>query len=402
MLSKKSIKSLSGAQLSGVPVLVRVDFNVPFENGVISDDTRIKAALPTLTYLMQHGAKLILMSHLGQPKNKDPKLSLAPVAVRLSELLCKPVVLAPDCVGPEVENRVKKLKNGDVLLLENVRFYAEETANDISFAKALASLGDLFVQDAFGTAHRAHASTAGIAQFLPAYAGLLVEKEIEFLNSVIQKPERPFVAIIGGSKVSSKIDVLKQLLHKVDVLVIGGGMAYTFLKAMGFEIGKSLCENDKLEEASLFLKEAEALHKTVILPDDHVVVKNFDEHASQQVLSTNLFPIDGIGVDIGPVTISRIENVVQSAKTILWNGPLGVFEISSFAKGTFAVAKALAYSSAVTIIGGGDSASAISKVGLSEKMTHISTGGGASLEFLEGKVLPGIDVLLDQESYAKV
>ncbi len=393
MLEKKSIRDLSRQQLEGKRVFVRVDFNVPFENGVISDDARIRGALPTITYLLENNARVILASHLGQPKGVDPALTLAPVAKRLGELLGKNVALAPDCVGDAVQNAVSGLKNGECLLLENVRFHAGETSNDPVFAKQLADLADLFVQDAFGTAHRAHASTAGIAAFIPAVAGFLVEKEIAFLDKAIQHPQRPLMAIIGGSKISSKIGVLKFLLGKVDVLVIAGGMAFTFLKAMGYDIGKSLCENDKLDEANAFLKEAKVKQSKVILPVDQVVVKEFNNDAPSKIVSIDSIPHDHIGVDAGPATIAEVQAAVKEAGTVLWNGPLGVFEMSNFAKGTYAVAETLAESSCITIIGGGDSASAISKAGLVDKMTHISTGGGASLEFLEGKILPGVAVL---------
>jgi phosphoglycerate kinase len=393
MLAKKSIRDLSDKDLEGKRVFVRVDFNVPFENGYISDDARIKGALPTIQYLIDHKAKVILASHLGQPKGKDIALTLLPIAKRLSELLGQPVPLASDCVGDDVKAIIGALQPGHCVLLENVRFHPGETANDPAFAKQLADLADIFVQDAFGTAHRAHASTAGIAAFIPAYAGFLVEKEINFLDGAIQNPKRPLAAIIGGSKVSSKIGVLKFLLGKVDVLVIGGGMAFTFLKAMGYEIGKSLCENDKLDEASAFLKEAKTTHTKVMLPVDQVVVKEFRADAPYEIVSIDAIPADGIGVDAGPETIRQIQAEVQSAQTVLWNGPLGVFEMPQFSKGTYEVAHILVESPAVTIVGGGDSASAIAKAGLADKMSHISTGGGASLEFLEGKLLPGIAVL---------
>ena len=395
MLNKKTIWDIQACE--GQRVLVRVDFNVPMQNGSITDDARIRAALPTLQFLKDKGAKIIIMSHFGRPKGTaSDDLRLAPISQRLSELLNSPVTQLTDCIGDDVTSAVSNMNNGDIIMLENVRFYNEETNNDSNFAKQLASLGDLFVQEAFGTSHRAHASTAGVAQFIPAYAGFLIEKELEFLDKAISQPQRPLIAIIGGSKVSTKFNVLKNLLNVVDTLIIGGGMTYTFLKAQGLEIGTSLCEDEKVEEAKQFLEDAKSSSTNVILPVDQVVVPEFKEDAPSQIVDNNSIPSDHLGVDIGTDTIELIQNAVKDAGTVLWNGPLGVFEMKPFSTGTFSVANTLASSNAITIIGGGDSAAAIAQAGLTDKMTHISTGGGASLEFLEGKVLPGIDILEDQ------
>lgn len=395
MLNKKTIRDIQTCE--GQRVLVRVDFNVPMQNGSITDDARIRAALPTLQFLKDKGAKLIIMSHFGRPKGTpSDDLRLSPISQRLSELLNTPVQQLSDCIGDNVTSAVNSMNNGDIVMLENVRFYNEETNNDSNFAKQLASLGDLFVQEAFGTSHRAHASTAGVAKFIPAYAGFLIEKELEFLDKAISQPQRPLIAIIGGSKVSTKFNVLKNLLNVVDTLIIGGGMTYTFLKAQNLEIGTSLCEDEKVEEAKQFLEDAKTSTTNVILPVDQVVVPEFNENAPSQIVDNNSIPSDHLGVDIGPDTIELIQNSIKDAGTVLWNGPLGVFEMKPFSKGTFSVADTLASSNAITIIGGGDSAAAIAQAGLTDKMTHISTGGGASLEFLEGKVLPGIDILEDQ------
>jgi phosphoglycerate kinase len=395
MLNKKTIRDIQ--TLEGQRVLVRVDFNVPMQNGSITDDARIRAALPTLTYLKDKGAKIILMSHFGRPKGTVvDDMRLTPISQRLSECLNAPVTQLNDCIGDDVTAAVNAMSNGEIIMLENVRFYSEETNNDPEFAKKLASLGDIFVQEAFGTSHRAHASTAGVAQYIPAYAGFLIEKELEFLDKAISQPQRPLMAIIGGAKVSTKFSVLKNLLNVVDTLVIGGGMTYTFLKAQGLEIGTSLCEDEKLEEAKQFLEDAKTSSTSVVLPVDQVVVPEFKEDAPSQIVENDAIPSDHLGVDIGPKTIDIIQSAVKEAGTVLWNGPLGVFEMKPFSKGTFSVAETLANSSAITIIGGGDSAAAIAQAGLTDKMTHISTGGGASLEFLEGKVLPGIDILEDQ------
>jgi len=394
MAAKKNIGDLSADRLQGKRVLVRVDFNVPMKDGVISDDARIRAALPTIQELCSKGAKVVLATHLGRPDgNVVESMRVAPVAKQLSVLLGKPVPVASDCIGDAVKAQVEALKPGDVLMLENVRFHKEETDNDPSFAKALSELADVFVQEAFGTVHRAHASTEGVAHFIPGYAGHLIQKELDFLDGAISNPKRPLVAIIGGSKVSTKMGVLSHLLDKVDVLIIGGGMTFTFLLAKGLEIGKSLSEKDRVDEAKAFLKKAESSRTRVVFPVDQVVADAFSATATTQIVPINRIPADTLGVDVGPATVAEIKEIVASAKTILWNGPLGVFEMEPFSHGTFAVAKLLAESNAITIIGGGDSAAAIAQAGLIEKMTHISTGGGASLEFLEGKTLPGIAVL---------
>lgn len=394
-MNKKTVEDFD---VENKKVLVRVDFNVPLdEAGNITDDTRIRAALTTINYLIDKGAKVILMSHLGRPKGKpNPKYSLEPVAKRLSELLNKEVVLAPDCVGEEVEKIVSQMKPKDVVLLENVRFHEEEEKNDIEFAKRLAKLGDIFINDAFGTAHRAHASTAGIAQFLPAGAGYLMQKEIEIMGGALENPKRPFVAILGGAKVGDKIGVIKNLLNKVDALLIGGGMAFTFLKSQGYEIGKSLLEEDKIELAASLLKEAEEKNVKLLLPEDVVVTSEIKEGLPYETVSVKNIPPDKIGVDIGEKTREKFAEVIKSAKTVVWNGPMGVFEIKPYDAGTLAIAKAMAESNAITIVGGGDSVAAVEQLGLAESMTHVSTGGGASLEFLEGKELPGVAALNDK------
>ncbi|RAP37283.1 phosphoglycerate kinase [Candidatus Marinamargulisbacteria bacterium SCGC AAA071-K20] len=395
---KKSIKDLSKSQLSDQKVLVRVDFNVPLSEGQISDDTRIKAALPTINYLLENNASVILCSHMGRPKGERvEKLSLKPVAERLTEKLKMNVSLLDDCVGESVFSKVSQMKRGEVVLLENLRFHKEETANHPYFSKQLANLADIFVQDAFGVVHRAHASTSGVCEFLPSYAGFLIQKELEFLGGAIAEPKRPLIAIIGGSKISSKIGVLRHLLGLVDTLIIGGAMTYTLLKAQGSETGSSMVEDEFKDEAMAFLKEAETSTTTVLLPLDHVCATEFSVDSQIDVFDTEAFPNDRMGLDVGPKTIDAINEALEGAGTVIWNGPLGVFELAPFSKGTFAVAETLSKSSAITIIGGGDSAAAISKVGLSDTMSHISTGGGASLEFLEGKVLPGIDVLEDNK-----
>jgi phosphoglycerate kinase len=396
--NKKSIKDLSKSDLSGKKVLVRVDFNVPINDGVISDDTRINAAIPTIQYLIENGASVILCSHMGRPKGECvEKLSLKPVAERLSEKLNTEVPILNDCIGEDVASNVSKMKMGDIVLLENLRFHNEETENDPAFSKKLAELADLFVQDAFGVVHRAHASTAGVCDYLPAYAGFLIQKELEFIGGAIASPKRPLIAIIGGSKISSKIGVLRHLLGLVDTLIIGGAMTYTLLKAQGSQTGTSLVEDDFKDEALAFLKESETSSTSVILPLDHVCATEFSVDSDIDIFDTDAFPENRMGLDVGPKTISAINTALDGAGTVIWNGPLGVFELEPFSKGTFSVAETLSKSSAITIIGGGDSAAAISKVGLSDTMSHISTGGGASLEFLEGKVLPGIDVLQDEK-----
>ncbi len=393
VLTIHSLSNMTTAELEGKRVLVRVDFNVPLENGRISDDSRLEASLPTIQYLIDNHAKVVIISHLGQPKGPTPELSLQPIAERLGVLLGRPVQFVAESVGDLVELAVSKMVNGDVILLENVRFHAGETQNDPGFSQQLASVADLFVQDAFGTAHRAHASTVGVTKYLPSYAGFLIEKEIEFLDGAIKSPKRPFVAIIGGSKVSGKLGILRHLLGKVDVMVIGGAMTYTFLKAQGHSVGKSLWEPEKISEALAFLADAKSSATKVVLPVDHVVVTELKPDAVAVIVDGGDLSDDQMGVDVGPKTVALIEAEIHSAATVLWNGPLGIFEMDAFSIGTFAVAKALALSDALTIVGGGDSAAAIVKAGLADDMTHISTGGGAALEFLEGKTLPGIAAL---------
>jgi phosphoglycerate kinase len=369
------LNTVKDVDLKGKRVLIRVDFTVPLKNGVVTDATRIKAALPTIEYVLSQGASLVVMSHFGRPKGqKNPDFSMKPIAGKFSELLGKPVKL-------------------EVLLLENVRFYKEEEANDPVFAKELASYGDIYVNDAFGTAHRAHASTEGVAHYLPAYAGFLIEKEVKFMAPLLENPEKPFVAIIGGSKVSSKISVLESLVKTCDTIVIGGGMAYTFLKVQGHEIGKSLLENDYLDVAASFLKKAAEKGVKVILPVDHVCAAEFSETAAPVAIDGVDIPADLIGMDIGPKTVDMIVKVLATAKSVVWNGPMGVFEFDAFAAGTQAVAKAMAACGGTTVVGGGDSVAAINKFDLADKISHVSTGGGASLEFLEGKELPGIKAL---------
>ena len=396
MLRKKGLKDMN---FQHKRVLARVDFNVPMKDGNITDDTRIVAALPTINFLREAGAKVILASHFGRPKGTGPedKYRLDPVAKRLGELLGANVVKVNDCIGDEPKAAIENMNWGDVLLLENTRFYKEETDNDPAFAKSMAELADVFVNDAFGTAHRAHASTAGVAEYLPSCAGFLMEKEIEALGKAIHNPERPFTAIIGGAKVSDKIGVIENLLNIVDSLIIGGGMANTFLKAQGYEIGKSLVEEDKVELAKSLIKQADEKDVELVLPVDVIVASAFSADAEKQVVPVSAIPAEWQALDIGPETIDIFAAVVRDSKTVIWNGPMGVFEMAPFAKGTFAMAEALATSEAITIIGGGDSAAAVAQSGYEEKMTHISTGGGASLEFLEGKELPGVAVLNDKE-----
>ncbi len=387
------LNTIRDAKLNDKKVVIRVDFNVPIKDGVVTDDTRIQAALPTINYLLEQGATLIVMSHRGRPKGeKNPEFSMAPIAKRFSELLNKEVKLAPDVIGSEVEALVNSLKKGDVLLLENCRYYNEETDNDLDFAKKLAAFGDLYVNDAFGTAHRAHASTEGISHFLPSYAGFLIEKEVKYMAPLLSNPQKPFVAIIGGSKVSSKITVLESLVKTCDTIVIGGGMAYTFMKVQGKAIGKSLLEEDYLDTARSFLAKAEEKGVKVILPVDHICGATFSENA-EPVLCEDEIDGDLIGMDIGPKTIALILAELKTAKSVVWNGPMGVFEFNSFSKGTLEVAKALAECDGITVVGGGDSVAAINKFDLASKISHVSTGGGASLEFLEGKTLPGIKAL---------
>ena len=395
MLNKKTIEDID---VNGKRVLVRCDFNVPQdEEGNITDDRRIIAALPTIKYLMEHNAKVILCSHLGRPKGEfNMKYSLKPIAKRLSELLGKKVHMADDVIGDSAKCLVASLREGDVMLLENVRFHKEEEANDMAFSKALAELADVYVNDAFGTAHRAHASTEGVAKYLPAVCGYLIQKEINVMGKALNNPVRPFVAILGGKKVSDKINVITNLIDKVDELLIGGGMAYTFFKAKGYEIGKSICEDDKVELAKELMEKAAHKGVKLLLPIDNVVATEFSNDAESKVVASNEIPADWEGVDIGPETVKLYGDALKNAKTVIWNGPMGVFEFDKFAVGTNEIAKILGGLDAITIIGGGDSAAAIEKGGFADKMTHISTGGGASLEFLEGKELPGLACLLDK------
>ncbi|MCE2698260.1 MAG: phosphoglycerate kinase [Nostocales cyanobacterium LE14-WE4] len=397
-MSKKSLASLSAADISGKRALVRVDFNVPVDDqGNITDDTRIRAALPTIQDLTQKGAKVILTSHFGRPKGVDEKLRLTPVAKRLAELLGQEVIKTDDCIGDDVAAKVAALDNGQVLLLENVRFYKEEEKNDREFAQKLAANADFYVNDAFGTAHRAHASTEGVTEFLsPSVAGYLVEKELQYLQSAIEEPKRPLAAIIGGSKVSSKIGVIETLLEKCDKLIIGGGMIFTFYKARGLNVGKSLVEEDKLELARELEAKAKERGVALLLPTDIISADKFAPDANATTVSIENIPADGMGLDIGPDSIKVFQAALADCQTVIWNGPMGVFEFDKFAAGTEAIAHTLAEigkTGATTIIGGGDSVAAVEKVGLADQMSHISTGGGASLELLEGKVLPGIAAL---------
>ena len=393
---KKTIKDINW---EGKRAVMRCDFNVPLKDGVITDDTRIKAALPTINYLIEHGAATVIMSHLGRPKGKAvPEMSLAPVAARLSELIGKPVKFAPSdvVIDDSVREAAAGLGAGEVMLIENVRYRAEEEKNDPEFARELSELGDIFVQEAFGTSHRAHASTTGIADYIPAVSGFLIEKELKFLGSAVDDPERPFAAIMGGAKVADKIPVITNLLDKVDMLLIGGGMLFTFLKAQGYSIGKSLLDEEGLPLASEILKLAEEKGVKFMLPVDVVCADEFSNDSAFDTYSIDSIPDDRMGLDIGPESIRQYTEALRSAKTVVWNGPMGVFEMSNFAAGTKAVAECLAELDAVTVIGGGDSAAAVNMFGLDDKMTHISTGGGASLEFLEGRTLPGIAVIEDK------
>ena len=392
-MNKKTIKDID---VKDKKVLVRCDFNVPLdsETGEITDNRRIRGALPTIKYLLDNNAKVILCSHLGRPKGEfNNQYSLKPVAEELSKLLGKPVTLAKDVIGEDAEKLTSNIKSGEVVLLENVRFHSEEEKNDMEFAKKLASFAEIYVNDAFGTAHRAHASTEGASHYLPAVSGFLIEKELEFLGEALENPARPFVAILGGAKVSDKIGVIENLLDKVDTLVIGGGMAYTFYKAQGLNIGTSICEEDKIDLAKTILEKAETKGVKIVLPVDNHVAAEYSNDAENKIVDKTEIPENYMGLDIGPKTIELFKDVVKNAKTVLWNGPLGVCEFDKYEVGTKAVAEILANSDAITVIGGGDSAAAIEKLGLADKMTHISTGGGASLEFLEGKVLPGIECL---------
>ncbi|MBX5436348.1 MAG: phosphoglycerate kinase [Alicyclobacillaceae bacterium] len=394
-MDKQTVRDVTWA---GKRALVRVDFNVPLDGTKITDDTRIRAALPTIRYLLEHGARVVLMSHLGRPKGaRNPKYSLQPVAFHLTGLLHDVAVsFVHDCVGPDAEEAVRSLGPGEVLVLENLRFHPGEEKNDPAFAQQLARLGDVYVNDAFGAAHRAHASTYGVAKLLPAVAGFLMEKEITVMGQALANPERPFVAVIGGAKVSDKLPVLQHLLPKVDTLIIGGGMANTFLAAQGHELGKSLVEPDVFDTARSFLGEAQALGRQVLLPADLVVADRLAADAAFSVCGVDAVPADGMAVDIGPATLARYQEAVRQARTVVWNGPMGVFEVAPFAKGTVGIAEAMAEVHGVTIVGGGDSVAAVEQAGLANRMTHVSTGGGASLEFLEGKQLPGVVALLDK------
>ena len=390
-MNKKTVKDID---LKGKRVLMRVDFNVPMADGKVTDDKRIKAALPTIQYVLEQGASLLLMSHLGRPKGgPDPEFSLGAAAEALASLLGRPVKMAPDCVGAEVEALAKSLKPGDVVMLENTRFHKGEEKNDLELAKQMAALGEVYVNDAFGSAHRAHSSTEGVARFLPAVSGFLMEQELEYLGKAVANPEHPYIAILGGAKISDKILVVETLAAKCDKLIIGGGMANTFLAAKGLNIQDSLVEAEALETAKTLLGK---LSGKLVLPVDAIIADKFDAEANAQIVSVDAIPAGWRMLDVGPKTIELYKSTLAGAKLIVWNGPVGVFEMPKFAEGTFALAKLMAESGAVTVIGGGDSASAVKKAGVAKKMTHVSTGGGASLEFLEGKELPGVAALLDK------
>jgi phosphoglycerate kinase len=391
-MNKKTVRDID---LKGKRVLMRVDFNVPIEKGVVTDDKRIRAALPTIQYVLDQGAALIVMSHLGRPKGTgfEEEFSLKPVAQVLSQLLGRPVQMAPDCIGPQVEAMARALQPGQVLMLENVRFHKEEEKNDPEFARQLAALGEVYVNDAFGAAHRAHASTTGVAKFLPAVSGFLMQQELEYLSRATLNPERPYVAILGGAKISDKIAVIENLLTRCDKLIIGGGMANTFLAAQGYNMQESLVEPNSIETAKKIIASA---GNKLLLPVDAVIADKFQNDANTQIVDVDKIPPGWRVMDIGPKSVARFSEALQGAKLIVWNGPLGVFEMPRFAEGTFAIARVLAQSGATTVIGGGDSASAVKKAGVAKQMTHVSTGGGASLEFLEGKVLPGVAALNDK------
>ncbi len=391
-MNKITIKDLD---VQGKKVLVRVDFNVPLDKqGTITDDNRIKAALPTINYLLEHGAAVILMSHLGRPKGeKKAALSLKPVAKRLSELIDHDVIMVDDCIGEEVSKRAKQLQPGQIMLLENTRFHEEEKKNNPEFAQQLASLADLFVNDAFGTAHRAHASNVGVAKLLPSAIGLLIEKEIEFLDKALKNPAKPYTAILGGAKVSDKIELINQLMDKADHILVGGAMMYTFLRALGYSTGKSLVEEDKIDSAKEIMDKAKEQGIDFVLPEDTIVAKEIAEDAEYHSVPVNAIPDDMIGLDISRLTVIKYTEIINSSKTVVWNGPMGMFELHSFSHGTKGVAKAVASCPGVTIIGGGDSAAAIEQFGFADKVSHISTGGGASLEYLSGKELPGIAII---------
>lgn len=395
VLNKKSVEDID---VAGKRVLVRCDFNVKMENGVITSDKRIVASLPTIEYLINHNARVILCSHLGRPKGEfNPEFSLAPVAARLSELLGREVKMAKDVVGESAKELAANLKDGEVMLLENVRFHKEETKNDPEFSKALASLAEIYVNDAFGSAHRAHSSTTGVADYLPAVCGYLIQKEIAFIGGALANPKRPLVAILGGAKVSDKIGVITNLLDKVDTLIVGGGMAYTFMKSLGYSIGTSICEDDRVEDAKKMMEDAKVKGVKFLIPVDNKVGKEYKPDTEAMVVDSDNLPDGWMGLDIGPKTQALFCDAVKDAGTVIWNGPMGVSEWENFASGTIAVAKAVAESGAISIIGGGDSAAAVQKLGFADKMSHISTGGGASLEFLEGKDLPGIVALNDKD-----
>lgn len=395
VLNKKSVEDID---VAGKRVLVRCDFNVKMENGVITSDKRIVASLPTIEYLINHNARVILCSHLGRPKGEfNPEFSLAPVAARLAELLGREVKMAKDVVGESAKELAANLKDGEVMLLENVRFHKEETKNDPEFSKALASLAEIYVNDAFGSAHRAHSSTTGVADYLPAVCGYLIQKEIAFIGGALANPKRPLVAILGGAKVSDKIGVITNLLDKVDTLIVGGGMAYTFMKSLGYSIGTSICEDDRVEDAKKMMEDAKVKGVKFLIPVDNKVGKEYKPDTEAMVVDSDNLPDGWMGLDIGPKTQALFCDAVKDAGTVIWNGPMGVSEWENFASGTIAVAKAVAESGAISIIGGGDSAAAVQKLGFADKMSHISTGGGASLEFLEGKDLPGIVALNDKD-----
>lgn len=394
VLNKKSVEDID---VSGKKVLVRCDFNVKMENGVITSDKRIVASLPTIKYLIDHNAKVILCSHLGRPKGEfKPEFSLAPVAKRLGELLGIEVKMAKDVVGESAKELAASLKEGEVMLLENVRFHAEETKNDPEFSKALASLAEIYVNDAFGSAHRAHSSTTGVADYLPAVCGFLIRKELDYIGGALENPKRPLVAILGGAKVSDKIGVITNLMDKVDTLIVGGGMAYTFFAAMGHSVGTSICEEDKIDLAKSMMELAKEKGVNFLIPLDNVVGKEYDPNTEYMTVDSDDIPDGWMGLDIGPKTQKLFSDAIKGAGTIIWNGPMGVSEWEHFAAGTVAVATAIAESGAISIVGGGDSAAAVAKLGFADKMSHISTGGGASLEFLEGKDLPGVVALNDK------
>ncbi|MGN0486198.1 MAG: phosphoglycerate kinase [Acutalibacteraceae bacterium] len=394
VLNKKSVEDID---VKGKKVLVRCDFNVKMEDGVITSDKRIVASLPTINYLLDHGAKLILCSHLGRPKGEfKPEFSLAPVAVRLGELLGREVKMAKDVIGESAKSLAADLKEGEVLLLENVRFHAEETKNDPEFSKALASLAEIYVNDAFGSAHRAHSSTTGVADYLPAVCGFLIRKELEYMGGALENPKRPLVAILGGAKVSDKIGVINNLLSKVDTLIVGGGMAYTFFAALGHSVGTSICETDKIDMAKQMMEDAKAKGVNFLIPVDNKVGLEYSADTEFKTVDSDDIPDGWMGLDIGPKTEKLFADAIKGAGTVIWNGPMGVSEWANFASGTIAVATAIADSGAISIVGGGDSAAAVQKLGFADKMSHISTGGGASLEFLEGKELPGVAALNDK------